>query len=107
MGVRFPDGKRLQQLRAALPAVVERVRRLDGVEKIIVFGSVARGTARSSADLDLIVIMHTQERFLDRLDRVYEAAQPDVACDILVYTPEEMATLPATSGFLRHALREG
>ena len=64
-----------------------------GVERVILFGSRARGDSDKLSDLDLVVIMHTEKRFLDRLKDVYEAVMPDFAMDALVYTPEEYARM--------------
>ena len=106
MPVQFADQARSKVLGKALDEIVGRLATLD-VERIILFGSYARGEVGRSTDLDLIVVMRTELRFLDRLDLVYRTAQPTVACDFLVYTPEELETLPATSDLVRTALREG
>ena len=106
MAARFADPARSQVLQRALDEIVGRLRTLD-IERIVLFGSYARGEVRRSTDLDLMVVMPTELRFLDRLDLVYRTAQPRVACDFFVYTPEELETLPATSDLVRTALREG
>jgi predicted nucleotidyltransferase len=64
-----------------------------GVERVILFGSWARGESDEFSDLDLVVIMRTEKRFLDRLKDVYLAVMPDFAMDALVYTPEEYARM--------------
>jgi len=56
------------------------------VEKILLFGSAARGEQDEASDVDLIIIKRTSERFLDRLLAV--PALPGRA-DVFVYTPEE------------------
>jgi len=56
------------------------------VEKILLFGSAARGEQDEASDVDLIIIKRTSERFLDRLLAV--PALP-VRADVFVYTPEE------------------
>jgi len=77
-------------------------------ERIILFGSHARRDADEYSDLDLVVIKETEERFLDRLKRVYEIMQPDFALDILVYTPQEFADmLEKGNPFLERVLEEG
>ncbi|MEW6230305.1 MAG: nucleotidyltransferase domain-containing protein [Bacillota bacterium] len=78
-----------------------------GVEKIILFGSLASGSVGSASDIDLIVVEKTDKRFPDRLDEAYSAVQPRVAKDILVYTPEEIERLKESSSFVRQILREG
>ncbi len=98
--------EREQALRAELERIVAALRELGAV-KVILFGSVARDEIRASSDLDLIVVMETDEPFLDRFLMVREAVKPQVACDILVYTPEEFEQMPHHSFLIRTALREG
>ena len=52
----------LEGIRQALSPFYEKSR----VQKAIVFGSFARGTQDRHSDLDLILVMPTQERFLKR-----------------------------------------
>lgn len=56
------------------------------VEKIILFGSQARGEADEYSDLDLIIIKETDKRFVQRL---VEVPSLPVQADVFVYTPEE------------------
>jgi len=79
----------------------------EKVERIVLFGSLATGDATSRSDIDLIVIENTEQRFLDRLDRIYRLVVPRRAVDILVYTPAEAARLAEESSFVRRALAEG
>ena len=75
-------------------------------ERVIVFGSHARG--EPAADIDLIIIKETAERFLDRLKAVYERWTLGVAVDMFVYTPGEWAQMVEEErGFAITATREG
>jgi predicted nucleotidyltransferase len=77
--------------------------------RAIVFGSLARGEPSRRSDLDLIVIQKTAKRFLDRYDRLLPEivqAVPGRDVDLLIYTPEELASL-ADRPFVATALREG
>jgi predicted nucleotidyltransferase len=59
-------------------------------ERIILFGSRARGEADEYSDYDLIVIKRTGRPFLERLrDMVPYLVAFGRTADILVYTPEE------------------
>lgn len=58
-------------------------------EKIILFGSHARGSEDESSDIDLVIIKKTKKRFLDRLKEVIEIIRPGFALDVFVYTPSE------------------
>ena len=75
-------------------------------DRIILFGSHARG--EPAADIDVVLIKDTADRFLDRLEVVYERWKLPVAVDILVYTPAEWARMIAEErGFILRILREG
>ena len=77
-------------------------------EKILLFGSCARGEDDTYSDIDIVVIKDTQQRFLDRLATVYEHVSPDYALDVLVYTPSEFAAMSAAGNpFIEQVLREG
>lgn len=72
---------------ALIEEVVDTLLRGYGpIDRIILFGSVARGEHDSGSDVDLIVIKETRQRFVERL-----VAVPDlpVEADVFVYTPEE------------------
>lgn len=75
-------------------------------ERVILFGSHARG--EPAADIDVIIIKDTAERFLDRLKQVYERWTLPVAVDILVYTPAEWDQMVTEErGFIMRIVREG
>ncbi|MEK7193888.1 MAG: nucleotidyltransferase domain-containing protein [Patescibacteria group bacterium] len=58
-------------------------------EKIILFGSQARGDIDEYSDLDLILVKKTEKRFVERLvDPILLKILP-VGTDCFVYTPEE------------------
>ena len=72
-----------------LREIVEVLKPYDP-ERIILFGSRARGEAHELSDYDLVVIKRTDRSFVDRLqDMVPYLAQLQRPADILVYTPEE------------------
>jgi len=75
--------------------------------KIILFGSLARGEASMSSDLDLIVILKSEKNFLDRTRWIYRTLKPETAADILVYTPGEFERIKNTSALVRRAQKEG
>jgi predicted nucleotidyltransferase len=77
-------------------------------QQVILFGSWARGDEDEYSDLDLVIIKETQERFLDRLKRVYELVKPAFAMDVLVYTPQEFADMRERDNpFIEMVLKEG
>ncbi|MCZ6794456.1 MAG: nucleotidyltransferase domain-containing protein [Planctomycetota bacterium] len=91
-----------EEVRRYLPILVDL-----GAEKVILIGSLASGCVHGMSDLDLIVVLETEERFLDRLERVQDALDPRIGLDLLVYSPREFQELQAASSFLEHALSTG
>ena len=79
-----------------------------GVEKAIVFGSFARGTATRRSDIDLIIVMDTDRRFFERYDELSDIGNciEGLHMDILIYTPAEIESI-SDRHFIRSALREG
>lgn len=76
-------------------------------EKIILFGSLARGTWDEASDIDLIIVYQTTKSFMDRLKDLYLSWNIPKAVDILAYTPEEFARLLNESSFVEDAVRDG
>lgn len=77
-------------------------------EKIIVFGSFARGDFHQGSDLDLIIIKDTSQRFVDRIEEVLGLCPEGIVVEPFVYTEGEMARMLADGNrFLETALEEG
>jgi len=77
-------------------------------ERIILFGSGARGDTDEYSDLDIAIIKETDERFLDRLETVCDLLPPVGAVDVLVYTPVEFAEMQARGNpFIEEILTHG
>ncbi len=80
-------------------------------EKIILFGSRARGGFGKDSDFDLVVIKKTKAPFLRRMREVAKIlsdARITQSADVLVYTPEEFAALSKRwNPFFHRILREG
>ena len=74
--------------------VLDIIRRIIAgiqTEKIILFGSYAYGRPTPDSDLDLLVIMKTNDRPVDRIAAVSRLLRPrPFPIDILVRTPEEI-----------------
>lgn len=110
MPVKVVDQPAAERRRARLEAELQRILtelpRL-GVKKAILFGSLATGRVGPTSDLDLILVVPSEEKFTRRLGRFYEALSPSVGVDLLVYTPEEFAAMVGTSQFVRDAVARG
>lgn len=99
------------QIRSAdlIPEIVERIVRAFHPEKIILFGSHARGDARPDSDVDLLVVLrdvedarHAAARVLDLLTDL------TIPIDAIVATPEEIERCRDKFGTVLHlALRDG
>lgn len=88
-----------------LPRLVARYR----PNKVLVFGSRARGDALRDSDLDVLIVSAAFEgvRWLDRQGRVYEACDVHLDVELLCYTPEEYARKVEELGIVRTATAEG
>ncbi len=98
--------KRREKLKEELNRLVQEISKFD-VEKVILFGSLAMDDVHKSSDIDLIIIQRTNKKFLERLEQWYERLKPQVALDILVYTPEEFDEMKNTNQFVKSALKNG
>ena len=98
--------ERKRNLEDELQRMIPEIIKLD-VEKVILFGSLVTGKVHSTSDIDLIIIKRTNQRFIDRLDEFYKCVRPDIATDMLVYTPEEFEEMKVNSQFVRTALENG
>ena len=70
--------------------VVQRLLEVFPIEKIILFGSRARGDTHEDSDFDFLVIMDTDEKPIRRGFPVRQVGRiPGVPMDFLVRTPAE------------------
>src|SRR6266498_3259471 len=93
-----------------LPAAIERIVSKLKPEKIILFGSYAYGNPTPDSDVDLLVIMKTSAREIDRYIAVSNLLYPrQFPVDILVKTPKEVEAASRKKGnfFMREILSKG
>jgi predicted nucleotidyltransferase len=82
------------------------------IERIVLFGSRARGEARADSDLDILVITLQPLANVDRM-RLTKAVRSALAkllipADVIVLSHEEVETRRIVPGsIIRNALREG
>lgn len=94
------------QLAAAVAILVREAQ----PEKVILFGSYARGDARSDSDLDLLVVKKDLPHPLAEMARLRRALSPlRIAVDILVTDTKRLSSSWAEfpGSYLYDALREG
>src|SRR5215211_4977721 len=93
-----------------LPGAIERIVSELKPEKIILFGSYAYGTPTPDSDVDLLVIMKTKAKEIDRYIAVSNLLYPrQFPVDILVKTPKEIEVEYKKQGnfFMREILTKG
>lgn len=95
----------LDQITSVIITICQRY----AIIKAIVFGSFAVGDISKRSDLDLILIMETDKRFLDRYDGIYPEITDAIkhrAVDLLIYTPGEFQKMQ-DEPFMRRAVNQG
>jgi predicted nucleotidyltransferase len=95
------------------PRLLETIRRLVaglGPERIVLFGSLARGEVHEDTDADLLVVQRTQADRIERGWKVQGVLGRDrpMAADAIVLTPEEWESALADGDpILREIEEEG
>ena len=98
--------KRIPQ--AAIEDVVRQIAEKFHPQKIILFGSYARGDFRPESDVDLLVVMETKLKPVRQEIEICHNIEYHFGLDILVYTPQVLAErLAMGDSFLREAVQEG
>jgi predicted nucleotidyltransferase len=89
-------------------AVARKIGREFRPQKVILFGSHARGTAGEDSDVDLLVVMPVRGRTVEKSVEIHLKVHPHFATDILVRTPGSIRKrLRMGDWFLEDVLREG
>lgn len=98
-----------RDLEADLDWLVGRIRDGYEPEKIILFGSLARGETHEDSDIDLIIVKDTGASYGERVKALLPVLRGRlVGADILVYTPEEYERgKRARWGLIRDVERDG
>jgi predicted nucleotidyltransferase len=92
-----------------LDEVVRRIVEVASPERIILFGSAARGTAGPDSDLDFLVVKAGVPHRRRLAQEIYSRLVGlEVPVDVLVVTPEDVETFRDRVGtIIAPALREG
>lgn len=93
-------------------AVIRRLARQIATEfkpqKIILFGSYARGKPRPESDVDLLVVMDTKLREVEQSIEIHRSLNILFGLDLIVYTPKHLRErVKMGDWFLRDILKEG
>jgi excisionase family DNA binding protein len=91
-----PKGKLAMQLDALVATIVARY----DPEKIMLFGSLAKGGGRAG-DVDLLIVKKTDKNYFERIREFANICPRDIPIDILIYTPAELVAEKDSNPFLR------
>jgi len=103
-----PDIKQ-PNMDAVLDQIVERIAPLIHPQRMILFGSLARGEATGSSDIDLLILIDTDRSRREIADRVDLAlSDRTFALDVVVMTPQQFERQKNVVGTVaREAWQEG
>lgn len=100
-----------REIRAILQRILEKLLAEYAPQKVILFGSYARGNPRPGSDLDLLIVKETSERFIDRwvaVRRILSDPERRISLETLVLTPQEVSEkLARGDQFLAGVIEEG
>lgn len=92
----------------AIRDIAEQIARKFEPEKIILFGSYARGAPRPESDVDLLVLMNTPLRNVEQAIQISRAIDYSFGMDILVRKPKQFSDRIAQGDFfLKEILETG
>jgi predicted nucleotidyltransferase len=93
-----------KDIREIVQQIVERFR----PQKVILFGSYAQGKPTPDSDVDLLVVMETDEQTLHAAARISAAIDHPFSLDILVFKPSELkASLERKGVFVTEVMAKG
>jgi hypothetical protein len=95
---------RKEHLETALADLVPKLGARSAVE-VWLFGSATRDEVGPDSNLDVVAVAESDEPFGRRLVTWASTTLPEIACDLLVYTPEEWAEVRERP-FFRDAFRQ-
>ena len=89
--------------------IVEKIRKVSDPDRIVLFGSRARGSQTSRSDFDILVVDRSAVPRFQRPGPIYtQPADLPVEVEVVVYTPEEIDDWQAVpQAFVTTAIREG
>jgi hypothetical protein len=98
-----------KETNAVIRTFASRVRKKFDTQKIILFGSRARGDWLKTSDYDFIIVSNDFQgvHFLERQVKVLLETKAYFAADMLCYTVEEFERKRKQAGIVSQALKEG
>ena len=83
----------MDEMGKILNEIINRIANAFNPEKIIIFGSYAYGEPTNKSDIDILVIMNTDKKEIDRMiavSKIIHEYHKKFDFDILVKTPKEI-----------------
>lgn len=98
-----------KELLEVLKKISERLKKEYNAQKVILYGSYARGEETEDSDIDLLMIAPTNERRFERIVKVYRLLDDFSYMPIspIVYTPEEVEQRKNNDAFIQTIFEEG
>lgn len=97
-----------KQYREWIGRAVEQIKTNYQPEKIILFGSAAKGELKEGSDIDFFIVKETSKRKLDRIDEVTDFLDLEIPIEAHIYTPEEIGErLRLGDFFVKEILEKG
>ena len=94
--------------RANIAAVARQIGERLHPERIILFGSCARGKPTPDSDVDLLVVMRTRRRPAEQATAIRQAVDFPFPVDLLVRTPQQVRDRLAMGDcFIREIVTQG
>src|SRR5260370_33005550 len=88
----MPRTTKIPSIQTHIDSMVQRIVKKFHPEKIILFGSQARGDARPDSDVDLLVVMPVEGCVYEKRLEISQALESiPVHVDVIVTTPENFA----------------
>lgn len=94
-----------QKLLQELDRIVEQLKGM-GAKRLILFGSLARDTARLKSDIDIVALFDDESNFKERTKAVYSRLDAKEGVDILAYNFKEFERMK-NRPFFKHLLSYG
>lgn len=87
--------------------IVSAIKKSHDTEKIILFGSYAKGTQTNASDIDLAVIQKTKLTYHQRLKSFRMNLRNTIPVDLFVFTPEEFEEAKNTNPLIKEIDKQG
>ena len=101
----------MAEMRTILDEIVGKIANTLNLEKIIIFGSYAYGRPTEKSDIDILVIMETTKREIERMvavNKLLRDYHKKIDLDILVKTPAEIKhRLDISDPFISEIISKG